>query len=553
MTIDMEATIVNTCIALTKDYHSLAYYTHVVPIIGSVVLSVFLWRHSDGNLQSRIFAYFVAGFATWLAGDLVTWVTESYYLVPFIWSLFDYINILFFLGGLYFLAVIAEDQDVHWVHKMLGFALTIPALYFVFTGTAVGTFDQATCGDSLGNESLNLYKNVVESLVLLGIVALMVRGFFFQASRTVRMRVLVVGSALLMFFLTFAVTDLISVATNVYEIGLYGLMIMPVFLAMIVFSIVTYETVSSNVVGAQVLVGSMIALISAELFFVQTRTNLILVLLTLAIAGAFGRMLVTSVRREIQHREEIERLAKTLDETNGRQETLIHFIGHEVKGFLTKDSAAFASLLDGDFAPLPDAVRPFVTQALTESRNGADSVANILKASNLKKGTVTYDKKAFNMKELVAAAVDKARVMAGQKGLSLNFDPAPGDYTVLGDAPQITDHVLRNLIENAVNYTPTGSVTVSLVREGGKVIFSVKDSGVGITAEDKARLFTEGGHGKDSQKVNAHSTGYGLYIAKQIVDAHQGTIRAESEGAGKGSTFIAEFPVGEAPAPAPAT
>jgi signal transduction histidine kinase len=111
-----------------------------------------------------------------------------------------------------------------------------------------------------------------------------------------------------------------------------------------------------------------------------------------------------------------------------------------------------------------------------------------------------------------------------------------------GDAPQINDHVLRNLIDNSINYTPTGSVTVSLKKVGDKFVFAVKDTGVGITAEDKVRLFTEGGHGKDSIKVNVHSTGYGLYIAKQIIEAHGGTVRAESEGAGKGSTFTAEFP-----------
>ncbi|MDE1919073.1 MAG: HAMP domain-containing histidine kinase [Patescibacteria group bacterium] len=71
----------------------------------------------------------------------------------------------------------------------------------------------------------------------------------------------------------------------------------------------------------------------------------------------------------------------------------------------------------------------------------------------------------------------------------------------------------------------------------------MKDTGIGITEEDKKRLFTEGGHGKDSQKVNVHSTGYGLFIAKNIVEAHGGTIRAESEGAGKGSTFIVELPI----------
>jgi signal transduction histidine kinase len=55
-------------------------------------------------------------------------------------------------------------------------------------------------------------------------------------------------------------------------------------------------------------------------------------------------------------------------------------------------------------------------------------------------------------------------------------------------------------------------------------------------------LFTEGGHGKESIKVNVDSTGFGLYIAKQVVDSHGGKIWAESEGAGKGSRFIVELP-----------
>ena len=67
---------------------------------------------------------------------------------------------------------------------------------------------------------------------------------------------------------------------------------------------------------------------------------------------------------------------------------------------------------------------------------------------------------------------------------------------------------------------------------------------MGITDEDKANLFTEGGHGKDSIKVNVDSTGYGLFIAKQVTEAHGGTIRAESEGAGKGSEFVVMMPLG---------
>jgi two-component system sensor histidine kinase VicK len=58
------------------------------------------------------------------------------------------------------------------------------------------------------------------------------------------------------------------------------------------------------------------------------------------------------------------------------------------------------------------------------------------------------------------------------------------------------------------------------------------------------RLFTEGGRGKKAIKINSHSTGYGLFIAKQIVDSHHGRIWAKSKGEGKGSGFFVEFEAG---------
>ena len=131
---------------------------------------------------------------------------------------------------------------------------------------------------------------------------------------------------------------------------------------------------------------------------------------------------------------------------------------------------------------------------------------------------------------------------ADEKGVVLNVSIGEGVYLMGGDQEKIQQHVVRNLIDNAIKYTPKGVIEVKLT-DGDKLRFSVKDSGVGITDEDKKNLFTEGGHGKDSIKVNVHSTGYGLFIAKQVVDIHGGKIWAESEGEGKGSTFVVEFPI----------
>jgi signal transduction histidine kinase len=255
-----------------------------------------------------------------------------------------------------------------------------------------------------------------------------------------------------------------------------------------------------------------------------------------------GIFLIKSVIREVEQREKIEILAKELAEANDRQEKLIHFIGHEVKGYLTDGEFALAGMVEGDFGELPSEVKILATTALGKLRKGVASVTDILRAANLKSGQVSYEMKQADLKDLVGAELIKLGPSAKEKGLELKTEINQNEtYPIKADVTQLGEHVIRNLIDNSIKYTPTGSVTVGLSKADGKILFYVKDTGVGISDEDKARLFTEGGHGKDSMKVNVHSTGYGLYIAKNIAEAHGGKVWAESDGPGKGSTFKVEF------------
>jgi signal transduction histidine kinase len=139
----------------------------------------------------------------------------------------------------------------------------------------------------------------------------------------------------------------------------------------------------------------------------------------------------------------------------------------------------------------------------------------------LKKGTVTYTKETFDLKALAAAAVERAKLAAEQKGLILTFATDDASYQMTGDKAQIHDHVLRNLIDNAVNYTPTGSISVSLKKEHNKFVFAVKDTGVGITDEDKKRLFTEGGTAGFTDERPLHW----LPFTQVHHHEHRGTIR----------------------------
>ena len=243
-----------------------------------------------------------------------------------------------------------------------------------------------------------------------------------------------------------------------------------------------------------------------------------------------------------KHSLELARLKQALEVANAQQENLLHFISHEVKGYLTEGEAGFAAIIEGDYGAVPDALKRMATNALGSVRKGVATVMDILDASNLKKGAVSYKKATFDFRVAVQSIVAEQKPIAYEKHLGLDVDIAGGKYRMEGDEEKIREHVIRNLIDNAIKYTPTGTIRVELSDGDGKIRFAVKDSGVGITPEDMANLFTEGGHGKDAIKVNVHSTGYGLYIAKQVTLAHGGKIWAESEGEGKGSTFIVELP-----------
>ena len=106
---------------------------------------------------------------------------------------------------------------------------------------------------------------------------------------------------------------------------------------------------------------------------------------------------------------------------------------------------------------------------------------------------------------------------------------------VNGDKEKLRQVVL-NFIDNSIKYTKEGTINVSVKRDKNKVLFRVKDTGMGMTPEIKASLFQKFARG-DGARMNTTGSGLGLYLAKEIVSAHKGEVMVDSEGPGKGSTF----------------
>ncbi len=525
----------NTCLQLGASYKTIVLYSHLIPVSIALLLGIFVLVKSKFSFLANLFFLFIFGFSLWLIGDIPLWgAFGTYNLVTSIWSSMDLINIIFYLFGAYFFAVLVRNKDITIWEKIIFLAAALPAVWITYTGNSIADFYQPFC-EATNNEWLTNYKLYTEVAVIAYIM--IVTGIHLVRGKSSdRKQIVVVSLALIIFLTIFASTEYIASITGVYEINLYSLFVLPIFLALIIFSITNLRIFAYKSFGMQLLIYILLILVGSQFFFLESVTNKLLTILTFILSLFLGLVLARNIRKE-------EQMAVQLQIANEGQETLIHFMNHQIKGYLSKARSIFAELeTDEEYGPFKPEALGMLKEGDSSLKEGIEFVQDILKASNIEKGTMAYNMESLDFKEIVNEMAEDQRKGAEAKRLKYSISIESGDYELRGDKNQLKEAV-RNLINNSINYTPSGSIDINLVKIENKVHFTVKDTGVGLSEAVKPKLFTKGGRDKNSQSINVNSTGFGLSIVKGIVDAHHGRVWAESEGPGKGSTFTMELPI----------
>ncbi|RJQ35256.1 hypothetical protein C4568_01395 [Candidatus Parcubacteria bacterium] len=527
----------------------LLYYSHIPAIVVALLVGLFVFLNARHLLLSRLLLVIALSFSLWCSINLTLWTNVNSDSLLFSWSFLRILSSLISIFSIYFIYVFLYEKDVSPKLKGVFLALMLPMILLAPTDWNVAGFDLTNCDAFLFEGFWYKYYYVsLGAIAMIWILGLLVHRYR-TTTADFRKQIVYMGLGIELFLFLFF--TLVFLASYLIDIGLfkdsrielYGLFGMPIFMAFIAALIVRFKTFNVGMLAAQALVIALVILIASMFTFADNIYNVVLIGVTLVLTGAIGLVLIRSVKKEVKQRELIEKQARELEIANAQQENLLHFMSHEVKGYLTKSEAGFAAIVEGDYGDVSQDLKGMAQMALTEVRKGVSTIMDILDASNMKKGTVAYKKENFDFGKTVEESVNDLQESAAARGLSLQFHPAAEVLTINGDKDKIARHVIRNVIDNSIKYTEHGSVTITLSKQGDLAQMLVEDTGIGITPEDMKHLFTEGGHGKDSIKINVHSTGYGLFIAKQIVDAHGGKIWAESEGAGKGTRFIVQFPL----------
>jgi two-component system OmpR family sensor kinase/two-component system sensor histidine kinase BaeS len=218
-------------------------------------------------------------------------------------------------------------------------------------------------------------------------------------------------------------------------------------------------------------------------------------------------------------------------------------VAHELRTPLHIIQGNLEGILDGVYAPDPD----HIEATLDETRTLARLVNDLHTLSQAEAGQLPLTIEPVAVTDLLA---DIQTSFSGQVevkniSLSVGFDGKPDDLMVQGDAGRL-DQVLSNLVMNAIRHTPEGGeILLYAERENGRVTLIVRDTGEGISPDDLPYIFNRFWRG-DKSRTHADGVGggLGLAIAKQLVEAHQGTIDVASTPA-QGTTFTISLPAAE--------
>ncbi len=537
-----------TFLVFSTNVPNLFYYSHGIAIASALLLGLFVFLKDQKALIGKILLTISVLFSVWVFLDISIWATNNPSFVMFWWSVIILVEVLIYAFSIYFLQVFIDGKDVSLKKKLFIGVLISPIIVLLSTYYNLSGIELESC---LAIESfIPLYYTYFFEVL----TAILLLHFAFIRYRTVADRkrkkeVVLITVGILLFLLAFSYGNIIGSITTDWELAQYGLFGMPVFIGFLAYMIVKFKTFDIKMVGAQALIFTLIVLIGSQFFFIRNNTNRVLTAITLAVTGVIGINLIRSVKKEVALRERIEKQEKELEKANTRLTELdqlksefVSLATHQIRGPLTAIKGYASMMIQGDLGTIPENLKDTIHTIYDSSTALTGVVQDFLDISRIEQGRMKYDFSIFDLGNLVYDVAQELDPTIVRKGLKIKLD-IEKNLVVNADIGKLRQ-VFENLIDNAIKYSPKGTIIVTANRTEEKMAqVSITDNGVGIKPETLPNLFQKFSRAEDASKANILGTGLGLYVAKQLITALKGTISAESQGEGKGSTFVVELPL----------
>ncbi|MDQ5883589.1 MAG: sensor signal transduction histidine kinase [Patescibacteria group bacterium] len=521
-------------------FSPLVYYSHIFPAILSLVIGGMLYMGNRKRLPNKILFITVAIFCAWSMLDLVLWATPNPEDTVFYWSLVNMLEPLVYMSALYLLYAFINDRLPSFkVQAFIG-VLVLPSIILGPTIFNIAGFNLSNCDREAVEGFLVYYNYIIEIIFAIWIV---VYGMFKygKSDQFNKKQILLFTVGLALFLFSFAFGNIVGSVSENWILGQIGIFGLPVFVVFLSVLVTKYHSFKTKTFYAELLVAILWVLIVSMLFVEDMSILKSILVITLIITIFLGVSLIKSVRSQINQNDNLEKLKDRVEISNKSLKVLdikknefLSFATHQLRSPLTSIKWGLDSLKS-----------KYDLETVTHLERTAEdligTVNDLLDISKIEQGGMVIKKEEFDFLDFIGRIVEEFRITAEKKNLKVVFEFEHNSYLIEADEMKLRQ-VFVNLIDNAIKYTSSGTITVSLKHYPKKAIVSVRDTGPGIAKEELELLFDKFIRGA-AGRASSSGSGLGLYLAKKIVSIHDGSIYASSSGPGKGSAFTVELPL----------
>lgn len=337
-------------------------------------------------------------------------------------------------------------------------------------------------------------------------------------------------------FFSFSLMGISTIVSVVVFKESFAVFMGPIF-PVILIALLYYAIVKHQLFNIRILATETFTLIIGLIFLINvvTSDDLREFIFNLALFGAvvtFGIFLIRGTLREMR---ELERLSQAKSE-------FVSIASHQLRTPLTAIKG-FISMVKEGSGTEADRKR-WLNNAYVSNERLIRLVEDLLNISRIERGKIRYSYRRTNVVRVIDSIIREFEVLRINKEVELKWEIPKSSIPAIQADPEKLRQVFINLIDNALKYTKKGWVSVRIehLKELKKIRVAVQDTGIGISEKDMLNMFGIFSRGGEGQKTNVEGLGVGLYVAREMVKAHQGKIWAESDGPNKGTTFYVELP-----------
>lgn len=533
-----------TFLFFSENVPEFLFYSHVIALVSVLFFSIFLLHSKEKNLSINYLLLLFIPFSYWVVIDNIIWASNNPSLVLFLWNTQIIVEPMIYALAFYTVYTFIYKKIPNFKTNLVLFLLSLPILLLANSNLSLIGINVFDC-DAIEGPLATFYVYFIQILTITAILFLGIR----HRKRKVS---LFFSLAIIAFLISFTSGNIIGSVTGNWDLAQFGLFGMPLFIGILTYLIAQFKMYNTSIIAAQALIIVEWILIGSLLLVVQTVNSKIVASITLVTSVVLGLGLLRSVKKEVKQREEIERLAESLERTNERLKVIdkqksefVSIASHQLRSPLTAIRGYVSMLQEGSFGELPEAAREPMKRVDESSRFMATSIDDFLNVSRIESGNMKYEYTNVDLVGMAKEVVDDLQTDAEKRNLVLQYrtNLQYPNNTVYADHGKLMQ-ILHNLINNALKYTREGSVTVYVTDNPDKKTLSVEfvDTGIGMSKETLDKLFGKFTRAKIASSANIMGTGLGLFVAREMARAMKGDVTAHSDGEGKGSRFVFTMP-----------